>query len=109
MSSGGIKIYEGDYKKALILVNKKKIKKYIFKPSNVERWVVEGKTGKYIVLPNLFCQCEDFYISVIIKKKKEKCYHLIAQSIAEQLKNYDEILLSDDKYLEFMREFTIKY
>ncbi|MEM0084979.1 MAG: hypothetical protein QW743_05940 [Candidatus Methanomethylicia archaeon] len=109
MSNESMKFREKDYKKALRLVKEKKVKKYIFKPSNVERWVVEGKTGKYIVLPNLFCQCEDFYISVIIKKKKERCYHLIAQSIAEQLKSYDEIYLSDDKYIEFMRKITIKY
>jgi len=98
-----------DYEKALKLVRQKRVKKYVFKPSNIERWVVEGKSGRYLVLPNLFCQCEDFYISVVIKKKKKRCYHLLAQTIAEQLKNYNEVIMKDEEYMNFMRKLSIKH
>lgn len=97
-----IKEYEKEYRKALILVKQKKVRKYIFKPSDIERWVVNGKTRQYIVLPNIFCQCEDFYRSVVIWRRKKMCYHLLAQIIAEALDEYKEIILYDEDYNDFI-------
>ncbi|MCS7097168.1 MAG: hypothetical protein NZ926_01660 [Candidatus Methanomethylicia archaeon] len=93
------------FRKAIMLVKQKKVKKYVFKPSNIERWIVEGKRRKYLVIPNLFCQCENFYIFVVIKKKERICYHLLAQKMAEENKEYDEIILSDNEYDKFMENF----
>ncbi|MCR6623326.1 MAG: hypothetical protein HA488_01835 [Candidatus Verstraetearchaeota archaeon] len=97
-----IKKYKKEYLKAWNLVNRGGVKKYIFVPSGVERWIVEGKKRNYIVLPSIFCQCEDFYISVVIKKKKQICYHLLAQMVAEKTKKYKEIKVGDEYYLKII-------
>jgi predicted nucleic acid-binding Zn finger protein len=97
-----IKKYKKEYLKAWNLVNRGGVKKYVFIPSGVERWIVEGKKRNYIILPNIFCQCEDFYISVVIKRRKQICYHLLAQMIAEKTKKYKEIEMKDECYLKFI-------
>jgi len=101
-----IKKYKKEYLKAWNLVNGRGLKKYIFVPSGVERWIVRGRKRNYVVLPGIFCQCEDFYISVVIKKKKQICYHLLAQMIAEETKKYEEIKLKDECYSKVLHKLT---
>jgi len=100
-----LKRYGDRYLRALELVENGKVKKYVFNPSGIERWTVEGRSGVYLVIPRMFCQCNDFYISVVMKGRVDACYHLIAQFIAEADNNYVEEILSDGEYVEFMRKF----
>ncbi|RLE55519.1 MAG: hypothetical protein DRJ26_00745 [Candidatus Methanomethylicota archaeon] len=105
IASSLLEKYDERFLRALDLVNARKVKKYIFRPSGVERWVVFGMHGEYLVIPRSFCQCDDFYISVVVRKSKDTCYHLIAQTIAEALGNYEEEILDDSEYSNFMRKF----
>ncbi|MEM3606212.1 MAG: hypothetical protein QXE30_00955, partial [Candidatus Bathyarchaeia archaeon] len=78
------------FNEALQLVYTKRVKKYVFKPSNRVLWIVLGRKDEYQVIPEAnFCSCNDFYFRVIGGKKK-LCYHLIAQKLAEALKIYEE-------------------
>jgi predicted nucleic acid-binding Zn finger protein len=63
-------------------------------------WVVQGRRGEYQVIPeSLFCTCDDYYFRVMANKK-ELCYHLVAQRIAEPLGKYQSFDLSDVRYTE---------
>jgi predicted nucleic acid-binding Zn finger protein len=84
--------------KALQAVAKDLVKKYIFEPSGREAWVVVGKARDYRVLSELYCDCEDFYINVIVKRAADLCYHILAQILAESLETYSEIRLDDMRY-----------
>lgn len=84
--------------KALQAVAKDLVKKYIFEPSGREAWVVVGKSRDYRVLSELYCDCEDFYINVIVKRDADLCYHILAQILAEALETYSEIRLDDMRY-----------
>ncbi len=59
----------------------------------------------YLVIPRIYCQCDDFYLSVVIRKTTDACYHLIAQTLAEALGNFEEIILDDVEYMDFMKKF----
>lgn len=92
------KLLSKRYTKALELIDLKSIQKYRFYPSNRVIWTVEGKQGLYQVIPSSnFCSCDDFYFRVL-NKKKEMCYHIIAQGLAAALHHYDEIIFSDKIY-----------
>lgn len=36
----------------------------------------------YIVIPGYYCSCPDFLFSVVLRRVKEKCYHMIAAEMA---------------------------
>jgi predicted nucleic acid-binding Zn finger protein len=91
--------YSGDrFWKALQAVATDLVKKYIFEPSGREAWVVIGKSRDYRVLSELYCDCEDFYINVIVKRTTDLCYHILAQILAEALETFSEIRLDDMRY-----------
>ncbi len=82
-----MEIRESDNVEAENLVKDGRVKKYIF--NDVVLWVVVGKERDYLVLPNIYCSCEDFYVRVVSRMEKKYCIHLIAQKIAEESKEYD--------------------
>lgn len=84
--------------KALQAVAQDLVKKYVFEPSGRQAWVVVGKSRDYRVLSELYCDCEDFYINVIVKRTVDFCYHLLAQTLAEALDLYSEIRVDDMRY-----------
>jgi predicted nucleic acid-binding Zn finger protein len=84
--------------KALHAVAEDLVKKYIFEPSGRQAWVVVGKSRDYRVLSEVYCDCEDFYINVIVKRTADLCYHILAQILAEALKTYAEIRVDDMMY-----------
>lgn len=100
-----IKNYGEKFFKALELVNSRRVRKIVFVPSKIERWIVIGVQANYLIIPRTYCQCDDFYLSVVIRGSSDACYHLIAQTIAEALNMYEQQTLSDGHYMEFMREF----
>jgi predicted nucleic acid-binding Zn finger protein len=84
-----------------------RVKRYLFKPSGREIWIVVGKERDYQVIPSAgFCSCDDFYFRVIGEKREVHfCYHLIAQRLAEAMERYDMIEESDDLYETLMSEW----
>ncbi len=82
------------------------IKKYTFKPSYRQVWIVVGRTRDYQVIPRLFCMCDDFYLNVVIRRSDPLCYHLLAQMMAEVTRRFDKIEEDDEKYELFMREWS---
>lgn len=48
---------------------------------------------------SMFCTCDDYYFRVM-DKKKQLCYHLVAQQIADGLGKFVESDLADSKYSE---------
>jgi predicted nucleic acid-binding Zn finger protein len=84
--------------KALQAVANDLVKKYVFKPSGREAWVVVGKSRDYRVLSEVYCDCEDFYINVIVKRSADLCYHILAQALAQSLDIYTEIRVDDMRY-----------
>ncbi|MEM2274392.1 MAG: SWIM zinc finger family protein [Thermofilum sp.] len=37
-----------------------------------------GRTYHHVVVPGRYCSCPDFLFSVVIRRVKEKCYHMLA-------------------------------
>jgi len=95
---------EETYLKAVQAVKRKRVIKFTFMPSGLVLWgVYSRKRDKlYLVIPNLYCSCTGFLMNVIMMRKKEYCYHIIAQKIAEESEVYEEEVLSDDEYLNFL-------
>ncbi|MHA1129224.1 MAG: hypothetical protein ACTSQI_10240 [Candidatus Helarchaeota archaeon] len=81
------------------------VKKYIFLPSNRIIWIVVGKTKDYLILSNLFCPCEDFYLNVVNRKSTKMCYHLLSKILAETLHFFEEIHVEDERYEELMKDW----
>ncbi len=79
----------------------KRVKKIILHEdaSTFEFFAVESKDRKrlYIVIPGMFCSCPDFFYSVILKKKKNSCYHLEAVKIAIRENKFDVMDITDEK------------
>lgn len=92
-------------KKALELVGKGKVKKYIFQPSNIVRWAVIGHHNNYLLIESSFCSCKDFLFQAIMKRTIPSCYHLLAREIAEITDKFSEVTLSDQDYSSFIDSF----
>lgn len=100
-----IKVLDEDtYLKALRAVKRKRVVKFKFIPSELVLWGVysERRERVYIVIPDLYCSCTGFLMNVIMKRRKEYCYHMVAQKIAEKTGVYGEEILSDEEYLSFL-------
>ena len=86
-------------------VKEKRVKKYIFRPSNRVRWIVVGRTRDYIVLPSVgYCSCEDFFFRVM-SHEKPMCYHILAVKISQKTELYEVIEESDEWHWRLMREW----
>lgn len=94
------------FRKALTAVKEGAVKRFIFCPSLREVWIVVGRNREYEVIPRIYCNCEDFYINAIARRKIDLCYHLLAQAIAEALGEYSTYLVSDEFYEYFMKEWN---
>jgi len=91
--------------KALQAVSNNLVKRYIFSPSGREVWIVVGKNRDYRVLSEIYCDCEDFYVNVIVKRRAEFCYHIIAKILAEALGVFAAIPVDDAKYDSLLKEW----
>ncbi len=83
---------------ALDTVQKNAVQLITFIPSQREIWSVKGHEETHLVLRQTFCDCVDFYMNVVIKRKNECCYHLIAVEIANKLKTYKHISANDEQF-----------
>ncbi len=87
---------------------KRGITKYIFKPSNRIIWTAIGENNEYLIYPKIYCSCIDFYNRVVIKRKKDICKHLIAQSISDALNDFIEKELEDINFPDFIKELKLE-
>ncbi len=100
------KVFAKRFLQAMALVEASKVTRYRFKPSGRTIWVVKGRKGEYQVMPDsMFCTCDDYYFRVM-DNKKQLCYHLVAQQIAEGLGKFGELDLADSKYSEVTSRWT---
>lgn len=90
------------FEKAYQTILDGKVKKYIFKPSEKQVWVVIGKGHIYQILPSVnFCSCNDFYFRVI-GQEIFLCKHLIAQKFADALEKYFIIVKNEKEFESLM-------
>jgi predicted nucleic acid-binding Zn finger protein len=100
------KIFEKRLPPALGLVEAKSVTRYRFKPSGRTVWIVRGRKGDYQVMPeSMFCTCDDYYFRVM-DNKKQLCYHLVAQQIAEALGKFDTSDQADSRYTELTTKWN---
>jgi predicted nucleic acid-binding Zn finger protein len=100
------KVFEKRLAPALSLVEARNVTNYRFKPSGRTVWAVKGRKGEYQVMPDsMFCTCDDYYFRVI-DNKKQLCYHLVAQQIAEALGQFTTSDLSDSRYGEIVSKWS---
>jgi predicted nucleic acid-binding Zn finger protein len=92
------KIFGDRFTNGWNLARSRKVRRYEFKPSGRVVWVVQGRKGEYQVMPDIpFCYCDDYYFRVM-DKKRGLCYHIIAQRVAEALKQFVTIRKRDSQY-----------
>ncbi|MFW9942550.1 MAG: hypothetical protein ACFFFT_16040 [Candidatus Thorarchaeota archaeon] len=99
------RIFTDRFTRALNIVEKKAVRKYLFKPSLREVWTVHGRTQSYQVMPSSnYCSCDDFFFRVMDDKKK-MCYHIIAQRLADALNMFEVVELPDSSYARITRKW----
>jgi len=93
------------FDKAWRLVQERRVKRYLFRPSGRVVWIVIGQGGEYRVLPAAgYCSCSDFYFRVV-NGEAGVCYHLLGQRLAEALSSYEEVMEDDEAYSLLMDEW----
>jgi len=103
-----LKLFSKRFENAMTLVDKNRVKKYMFKPSGRVIWTVLGRKGEYQVIPETnFCNCDDYYFRVI-DREKTLCYHIIAQRFAEALGRYTIQKLPDRAYSSITEKWKVR-
>jgi predicted nucleic acid-binding Zn finger protein len=97
--------YGSKYQKAKEALLSMAVKKYRFYPSGRIVWIVVGKEKEYFVIPKLYCQCDEFYINVVIRRKSDLCYHLLAQAISEKIGKYESFDVPDSDFIRLNAEW----
>ena len=96
------------FENALNLIEKKRVKKYLFSPSGRVVWAVKGRKAEYQVIPDSnFCSCDDYYFRVI-DRRRQLCYHIIAQRLAEALGSYVFEELPDSTYNKITERWHVE-
>ena len=102
------KVFDKRLPQALALVDARSVTSYGFKPSGRTIWIVKGRKGENQVVPeSMFCTCDDYYFRVM-DNKKQLCYHLVAQQIAEALGQFDANVMSDSHYSEVTSKWSAR-
>jgi predicted nucleic acid-binding Zn finger protein len=58
------------------------------------------------VMPDsMFCTCDDYYFRVM-DNKRQLCYHLVAQQIAEALGQYAVLDFADLQYADVLSKWS---
>lgn len=101
-----VKGYGERFWRAIRAVAERAVNKYTFTPSGQIVWIVAGKNREYLIsLKDKYCTCDDFYVNVVLKKKSDVCYHILAKMIAEILNLYNKYSIEDEYYPEMMEEW----
>ena len=67
-------------------------------------WTAMGANSEHIIYPKIYCSCQDFYLNVVIERKRDFCKHILAQIICEILNNYDEKNLFYDEFRNLIKD-----
>ncbi len=95
------KTFDKKFHEAMKLVDQRRVRQVSFVPSGRIIWIVRGRKKEYQVVPqSMFCTCDDYYFRVM-GHKKQLCYHLIAQHLAEALGMQDRSDSVDSEYAGF--------
>jgi len=93
------------FKNAIELVEKRKVRRFRFRPSGRVIWAVKGRKGVYQVIPETnFCNCDDYYFRVM-DGKRALCYHIIAQKISSALGRFESSDLKDTQYAKITQQW----
>jgi predicted nucleic acid-binding Zn finger protein len=99
LKQADIEYFRGKYGlrfvRALRAVEERRVAEYHFKPSGSNAWIIRGLRREYFVIPEVYCSCRSFYQSVVIARKVDACYHLLAQRIAEIRSSYETVESTD--------------
>lgn len=90
-------------------VIKRGIIKNIYKPSNRIVWTAIGENCEHLIYPNLYCSCQDFYKSVVVKRKRDFCKHILAQLICEVLESFKQVELEDGEFKSLINDLESKF
>ncbi len=95
--------YKKRFVRAIRTVREHRVQKLLIDNLDKDIWLITSSTGsKYLVIPGTYCSCTDFLINVVIKRKVDKCYHLIAQEIASKTGAFSIASITDLR--EFFKE-----
>jgi predicted nucleic acid-binding Zn finger protein len=75
--------------KAIKAVVERRVVRLTAKP--VEKWVVMGETGDYLVIPMTYCSCPLFTFKWIPGQTDKPCYHLVAVELAKRSGIYHDL------------------
>jgi predicted nucleic acid-binding Zn finger protein len=67
-------------------------------------WTAMGENSEHIIFPHIYCSCQDFYLNVVIERKRDFCKHILAQIICKGLNKYNEKKLSYDEFRTLFKE-----
>ena len=82
-----------------------RVKLYLFEPSGRQRWVVVGRHGEYLILPDSgYCSCHDFFFRVM-SGEKPTCYHLVAVKLARERGRYVVVKEKDSEHDALMNKW----
>lgn len=98
------KVYGLRFERAIKAVVQHNVYKYVFRPSGRVLWIVVGRQKDYLIYPDMYCSCSDFYLNSVVRKKVDACYHILARILAEFLGFYDVLYASDDEYVSLFNE-----
>ncbi|MHA1310965.1 MAG: hypothetical protein ACTSWR_06535 [Candidatus Helarchaeota archaeon] len=99
------RLFDDRFWKGLSLAIQNKVKKYIFKPSNREVWIITSKNRDYLTLDDYFCNCKDFFIKIVLKREAKYCKHLLAKFFSIAFENFETIEIDDDRYINLIEEW----
>ncbi len=110
MKLGGIDLSEVEaldretYLRALAAVRRRRVVRFTFTPSGVVLWGVYSRKREklYLVVPGLYCSCAGFAMNVVATGRSSYCYHMVAQKLAEERGEYEDEVLGDEEYFEFL-------
>jgi predicted nucleic acid-binding Zn finger protein len=100
-----VKEFDERFWKALQKVLERGVKKYTFVPSNRTVWIVVGNKRDYLIISDLYCSCEDFYLNVVVRQTAKMCYHLLSKVLATTFEDYEQITVEDDRYEQLMKDW----
>ena len=92
----------------ILEIIRKGVNIYRYKPSDRALWIAVGQTRIYYLYPKIYCSCHDFYKTVITKRSRNFCKHLIAQVIVEALESYEIVYLEDDEFGNLIEDLTLE-
>ena len=94
---------------ALVIVQKRMLKKLVGTRSKRTCWQVRGKSGakeEYLVYPTHYCSCRAFQWDVLSKGEQLICKHMLAVRVAEALDDYNSVDIDDALLAQMLEAYA---